>query len=185
MIKKPKKFFTKKKSESLGKEIAQPVVKKSKKQPKEQGVVIKRKTEPVSKLESPKINRIIPDPISLKQRLASLHISKASWIIIGGAIVVIFLLAFFATRLFMGLQQLEQLQAQRASLLKQRATWTQIVEKYPGYRDAYFQLAVISYQLKDFRNAEQYVEKVLQLDPLFTPAQQLQSEIRIAQNKAL
>jgi hypothetical protein len=47
------------------------------------------------------------------------------------------------------------------------------VSKQKGYRDGYFMLAVLNYQLKDFTKAGEYNQKVLSIDPSFSPALEL------------
>ncbi len=45
--------------------------------------------------------------------------------------------------------------------------WQGIVEKYPDYRDGYFILARLQYQLKNFSKAKEYLQKSLMIDPNF------------------
>lgn len=63
--------------------------------------------------------------------------------------------------------------SQRQSLMRDQRLWESIVKNYPSYRDAYFQLAVISYRLKDEEKESVYLNKTLQLDANYVPAQNL------------
>lgn len=51
--------------------------------------------------------------------------------------------------------------------------WKGIVEKYPTYRDGYFQLALLERKLGNQTSSQQYLGKVLSLDPNYLPAQKL------------
>lgn len=51
--------------------------------------------------------------------------------------------------------------------------WEKIVLAKPDYRDAYFQLAILHYQLYNDKQAKEYLEKTLSLDPNFDPAKKL------------
>lgn len=70
-----------------------------------------------------------------------------------------------------------QISNTKSALLSQQKYWQDLVEKDKGYRDGYFMLAVLQYQLKDMKNAQQNIEKVLTIDPNFSPAIDLQKVI--------
>jgi tetratricopeptide (TPR) repeat protein len=52
--------------------------------------------------------------------------------------------------------------------------WQSIADKYEGYKDAYFQMAVLDYQLGNLQKAKSENKKALSLDPNFTDAQKLE-----------
>jgi hypothetical protein len=56
--------------------------------------------------------------------------------------------------------------------------WQSIAQKYNGYKDAYFQIAVLQYQLGDVRSAKQENTKALLLDPNFNDAKKLDSLLK-------
>ncbi len=68
----------------------------------------------------------------------------------------------------------------RETLLSDIAYWQSIVAKRTDYRDGYFQLAVLEYQLGDKQKASAYVQKTLTLDPNFTEGRKLE---RVLNNK--
>lgn len=63
--------------------------------------------------------------------------------------------------------------SQRENLSSQERLWEDISQKFPGYRDAYFQIAEINYQLGDREKAKEYAVKALAVDPNFLPARSL------------
>jgi tetratricopeptide (TPR) repeat protein len=51
--------------------------------------------------------------------------------------------------------------------------WEEITKENPGYRDAYFQIAILSYQIYKDQEALKAVNKALELDPNFESAKKL------------
>ncbi|MCL5970930.1 MAG: tetratricopeptide repeat protein [Patescibacteria group bacterium] len=41
------------------------------------------------------------------------------------------------------------------------------MSRYKDYRDGYFRLAILEYQLNDNAKAQEYLDKVMKLDPNF------------------
>lgn len=64
--------------------------------------------------------------------------------------------------------------AQRNKLTDELGLWEGIVQKYPTYRDAYFQAGILAYRLGDTMKEQGFLEKTLQLDPNYLPAQNLE-----------
>ncbi len=64
--------------------------------------------------------------------------------------------------------------SERAQINKEISLWNPILQKYKGYRDGYFQIALLEYQLKDFEKARNYLQKTLILDPNFEEARKLE-----------
>lgn len=52
--------------------------------------------------------------------------------------------------------------------------WEQIINDKPNYRDGYLQLAYLYYKLSEDGKAKQALQKALELDPNFEPAQELE-----------
>lgn len=63
---------------------------------------------------------------------------------------------------------------QISSLRSQIGYWEEVVEKQKGYRDGYFMLSVLEYQLSDFKKSREYLKKALLIDPNFTVGQDLE-----------
>lgn len=64
-------------------------------------------------------------------------------------------------------RQLQSLNAQRQFVQQEVGQWQQVVNKYPDYRDGYFHLAVLEYQLGNKNAVQNYNEQALKLDPNF------------------
>ncbi len=57
------------------------------------------------------------------------------------------------------------------------AVWEKIIKERPDYRDGYFQLAILNYQIHENEKAKEYLNQTLILDPNFTPAKELKEII--------
>jgi len=68
----------------------------------------------------------------------------------------------------------QELSAKRQNLKSQVNFWQSVSEKYPGFKDAYFQAAVLEYRLGDLEKAQNYNQKSLRLDPNFVDAIKLE-----------
>lgn len=73
--------------------------------------------------------------------------------------------------------QLQAAAEKREELQKQQQYWEKVVVEHEGYRDAYFQLALLSYQLGERNKAQRYMDQVLELDPNFEPGKALAREL--------
>lgn len=76
--------------------------------------------------------------------------------------------------LYQNLAQQKQLASQTSQLQSKLNFWQKEVKNHPDYRDGYFSLALISYQLKDFDSSRLNLEKALNIDPNFEKGRQLE-----------
>jgi len=65
-------------------------------------------------------------------------------------------------------------QQEYQKLQKDLKTWEAIIQRYPTYRDAYFEAAVLSYRLGDKEKEVLLLTKLQTIDPNFALAQQLE-----------
>ena len=64
--------------------------------------------------------------------------------------------------------------AKQQVLLQKMQYWQRVVSTHSDYRDGYFSLAVVAYQLGNTQQAVNYAEKALLLDPNFDDARKLE-----------
>lgn len=97
------------------------------------------------------------------------------------AIVVILILALLSVNVgFLVTDYVEKKRKEEEminKLLTEKENWERIKDRYPDYRDAYFQLAQIEYRLDNTLKAGEYVEKALSIDPNYKPAIELKSQL--------
>lgn len=71
-------------------------------------------------------------------------------------------------------QKMLKLNRERAEIAAKIYYWQKVVEKYKDYRDGYFQLSILEYQLGEMKKARIYLEKVFRLDPNFAKGRELE-----------
>lgn len=94
--------------------------------------------------------------------------------------IVVLFVALFA---FIGLagaqtyrhyQEKEKVLSERKEVLAKISYWQNVVTEKKGYRDGYFQLAVLWYQLGQNVKAQIYLSEALKLDPNFEEGRKLE-----------
>ncbi|MBI4084719.1 MAG: hypothetical protein HY431_02335 [Candidatus Levybacteria bacterium] len=90
------------------------------------------------------------------------------WVIVG-FISGILLMGIIITgvNLWQNSEALVKLRQERARYLQEIAYWKRVVDQYEGYRDGYFKLALLTYQLGEKALARSYLQKAMELDPNF------------------
>lgn len=124
------------------------------------------------KSKFPRISRFIPE-IPREEQFFYAKIFVVSF-------VSLFLLVAISHKGFSLLTTINQLEAagqRRSQLEQERVYWDQVVKEHPGYRDANFQLSVISYQLGDLANARHYLQQALHIDPNFQEGKEFGEKI--------
>lgn len=122
-----------------------------------------------SKKFSPHISRIIPAGNFAKASLPK-------WFSFRFLILLIFLSILllqasqFTSYLYDRYLAQTQKQGEIQEIEAKITHWQEVVKEKPDYRDAYFELALLSYRLKRITEAKMYLEKVLELDPNYGPA---------------
>lgn len=87
-------------------------------------------------------------------------------------------IAVMGLQLQESLKELGKRESLHQALEEHQQYWKEIVAKYPDYKDAYFQLAVVSYQLGETMEARQALGKVLEIDPNDVTGQEFAKKIR-------
>ncbi len=133
--------------------------------------IYRRITEKLAFKKLPKI-KFIP---SWRDKLNKIPLSLK---ILTTLIVIIALvcgIGFFGLRTYQDFAKTQQILAQRQQIQAKINFWQSISDKYDGYKDAYFQMAMLDYQLGNFQKAKLENEKALSLDPNFTDAIKLEA----------
>ena len=137
------------------------------------------------KPQFPNIYRIITERGVFRKRFKltfslNLQPKLKKFLVIFSAIimfVVMVLLAigigFFGVKVYQDYQQINKINAQRQQIQGKINFWQSIADKYDGYKDAYFQMAILDYNLGNFKKAGLENQKALTLDPNFEDAKNL------------
>lgn len=115
-------------------------------------------------MEFPNIFRFIPENIQKTQ-------NELKKIGIGFIFLTLtFLILLTGVDLYKSFQKKTEIENKNKVLTSQVKYWQDLVDKDKGYRDGYFMLSVLEYQLKDISKARVYLGRVIEIDPNFAPA---------------
>lgn len=92
-------------------------------------------------------------------------------------VLLVTIIVFSSIDIYRNFQTLKNVNLKRDELTQNIQLWQSIAEKYPGYKDAYFKIALMEYQIGNYKLAKEYVEKTLMLDPNFGNARTLKKII--------
>ncbi len=123
------------------------------------------------RLQFPSIYRRITERLSFNLNWQSKPLIITSFIT--SAILIIGIL-FFSFKTYQNLNSALRLNAQRQNLQSKINFWQSITDKFDGYKDAYFQKALLEYNLGQIQKAKEDNLKALQLDPNFEDARKLE-----------
>lgn len=140
-------------------------------------------------MKFPKIYRSFTDPLRqsfsearrfTKFRKKNLKLLKQLKLqsVVSLYILTVALILLLSIDILGSLQKQKEENFERAKIEGQIKLWEGIAEQYKGYKEAYFQLALLEYEIKDFPKAKDYVNKALYLDPNFEKARDLQNTLR-------
>jgi len=114
-------------------------------------------------LQFPRNYRIIPEKIK-----------RDDFVFFIGVLIIMIAGLLVSLDLYSNLKEQKNLMVQKNHVLAQRGFWQSQVNSHPNFRDAYFNLALIDYQLKDFSEARLNLDKALTIDPNFEKGRQLE-----------
>ena len=81
--------------------------------------------------------------------------------------------------LYKDIKEQQKVEKERKGITSKIKYWQGIANKYKDYRDAYFQLAVLEYRLKNFDRAKFYLYKSLSLDPNFEKGRTMEKILQL------
>lgn len=97
-----------------------------------------------------------------------------------GYVFVIIIIFIFTSALVVGFDLYQNLSLERklvrqgSEIQRKLIFWENEAKKHPNYRDAYFNLALINFQLKNFDSSKNYLKKALDIDPNFEKGRRLE-----------
>lgn len=121
-----------------------------------------KKSKP-RKQEFPRNYRIIPE-----------RLTGDGFTFLAGFLFVLASIFVVSLDLYSNYTKNQALNSEKDKVQNELVFWNGEVKKRPNYRDAYFKLALLNYQLKDFDKAKEYLKKTLSLDPNFEKGRELE-----------
>lgn len=88
--------------------------------------------------------------------------------------ILVAMLLVVGMYLYRDIKVQQKTEKERKEIISKIKYWQEVIDKYNDYRDAYFQLAVLEYRLKNFDKAKSYVNKSLSIDPNFEKGRELE-----------
>jgi tetratricopeptide (TPR) repeat protein len=131
------------------------------------------------KRQFPNIYRIITERplfrLSWRPKLSKITFLALASISILISLVLLAGIGILTVQVAQDFGQITQINAQRQALQGKANFWQSIIDKYDGYKDAYFQKALLEYNLGQIDKAKEDNLKALLLDPNFTDAKKLKT----------
>lgn len=152
----------------MSKTLPRKFYKKPQLQPQPETIVLKPR-----RMQFPSISLTIPEKVLSKTILSPVFLTAFTFgfILMGIGIV--------GNNLRLNLNRLQSVRYERQKIQQQIITWKWITEKYPGYRDGLYQLAVLEYRVGNKQAALNYLQQSLTVDPNFKNAKQLINKIMV------
>lgn len=93
-----------------------------------------------------------------------------------GSILLLHLI-LFAQNLYSDYQETKRKEVQKQQIEAEIRKWEKIARQRPDYRDAYFELAVLTYRLGRLAETRFYLRRVFELDPNFEAGRELEKAV--------
>lgn len=125
--------------------------------------------------EFPKIYRVITERFkkSFKKNSRVFKKIKFQWLVIL-YVVTAFLILILSFDLLSSLQKQKEINFERTKIESEIKLWEALSAKYQGYKESYYELALLNYRIGQIDKAKFYVNKALYIDPNFSEAKNLQ-----------
>ncbi len=125
------------------------------------------------KPQFPRISRIFPESHKFVQFIT---IFKKMFLAFVFTSIFVFML-FILADLYRNYGENQIVQAQREKLISEINTWKSFSQKYPNYKEVYFQIAVREFELGKYSEAGNYLQKALFIDPSYGEALKLKKAL--------
>lgn len=108
----------------------------------------------------------------------SKHKKYVFYSLVGFSVTVTLLLTFgillMGVNFYKTASEYKKIATERKNIQVKVNFWQSIANKYEGYKDSYFQIALLEYRLGNIKKAREYNKKALLLDPNFEDSKKLQ-----------
>lgn len=135
-----------------------------------------------SKRKSPKIYRFIPEPIKRhlskysRRKVFNVYRQTLKVFTVFIFVIVIIVLGY---DLYNNVQDKKKIDLERAKITREIDFWESFVTKNQDYRDAYLQLAILEYRVRDYSKAKFYLNRALSIDPNFEKAKEMERVLSV------
>jgi tetratricopeptide (TPR) repeat protein len=123
-------------------------------------------------LQFPNISRIITERLPFKKLKNYRLWILAVCIVLSIGIVVA---SFF---LYNAIKERQQVETEKEKVMQEINYWENVVSEHKDYRDGFFKLALLEYQIGNKQKSWEYLQKSLELDPNFEKGRDLEKMLR-------
>lgn len=110
--------------------------------------------------------------------LTLIHEEKLLFAGIASAVFFLLLVVFAAFQLSSSLTQQKEAKKEKERVKYEVVFWEKVVQLHPDYRDGYFMLAVLEYQLGEASQSKSFLSKAMEIDPNFTKGKELEQMLK-------
>ena len=115
----------------------------------------------------------------INSRIITERIRSDHFIFLTGIILILFAILAVSIDLYSNFKLQKQLTNEKIKVLNDLSILDKDeIKLTPDYRDGQFKLALLSYQLKDFNKANEYLNNAMMLDPNFEKGKELKEFLR-------
>lgn len=133
------------------------------------------------KFKNPKKKKVIkkskPQQLPRNYRIIPESWNKDEVAFFAGAVFILLAIVVVTYDLFSNLGQVNSSANKKIELTRQEIFWKEQVRAHPDFRDAYFSLALVEYQLNNPEQSKLNLDKALGLDPNFKEGKELQKKL--------
>lgn len=112
--------------------------------------------------------------LPINSRIITDIIKSDHFIFLVGILCVLAAVLVVSVDLYQNFKLQRQLTNEKIKILNDLVFWQNEAKRMPDYRDGYFKLALLNYQLKDYSKSQEYLNKTMFLDPNFEKGKELQ-----------
>jgi hypothetical protein len=113
--------------------------------------------------------------LPINSRIITDKIKSDHFIFLVGILCVLAAILVVSVDLYQNFKVQRQLTNEKIKILNDLVFWQNETKRTPDYRDGYFKLAILNYQLKDYGKSQEYLNKTMLLDPNFEKGKELEN----------
>lgn len=107
-----------------------------------------------------------------------IHRHRKRFLIGFTTLLILLAIATVSLDAYINYQENKRFTQERIKIEKEIKFWQSAIDRFPNYRDAYFELAILNYRLRKLDVSRKYLDKALKLDPNFKDGRKLEKILR-------
>lgn len=91
-----------------------------------------------------------------------------------GLVIMLFAISLIGLNIYLNFQKQKNLTNEKFRVIREISFWENEVARHSNYRDGYMSLALLNFQVKNFKEARNSLKKIFELDPNFEKGRELE-----------